>query len=302
MKLKNVGIQVAEKKHLAELIVNNMTMIEGASSSDVKFAKLPSETNFKSVKDIQESCSVDDLVNVRGKFLMDICTAEEKIVRGQQKTMMESYVLMDDTGFVNVTLWANFIPHLEELVSSGNVFLEFEGLRVKVFNKHLYLTTTESYTSVKTTDPVNLGDTEKSYQEVKEKEPKQTAQIDIPRFHAVSNYSKFYICTNCTKPFITCMDTLEGNKVECTGCGSRQHLDGLDKGVSVTVKAPGCNKLMTMSTEVIKKALSICFDENVDILHLDSEKLMDMVLDVEKVQITVNYINNEIQDVVKQRE
>ena len=84
-------------------------------------------------------------------------------------------MLMDDTGFVNVTLWANFIPHLEELVSSGNVFLEFEGLRVKVFNKHLYLTTTESYTSLKTADPVSLGDTEKSYEEVKEKEPKQTA-------------------------------------------------------------------------------------------------------------------------------
>ena len=150
MKLKNVGIQVAEKKHLAELIVNNMTMIEGASSSDVKFAKLPSETNLKSVKDMQGSCSVDDLVNVKGKCLMDGCTAEEKIVKGQQETIMENCVLMDDTGFVNVTLWANFIPHLEELVSSGNVFLEFEGLRVKVFNKHLYLTTTESYTSIRT--------------------------------------------------------------------------------------------------------------------------------------------------------
>ena len=120
MKLKNVGIQVAEKKHLAELIVNNMTMIENASSSDVKFAKLPSETNFKTVKDIQESCSVDDLVNIRGKFIMDGCTAAEKIVRGQQKTMMENCVLMDDTGFVNITLWANFRPHLEELVSSSN--------------------------------------------------------------------------------------------------------------------------------------------------------------------------------------
>ena len=209
---------------------------------------------------------------------------------------------LDDTGFVNVTLWANFISHLEELVSSGNVFLEFEGLRVKVFNKHLYITTTASYTSVKTTDPVSLGDTENKYEEVKEKESKQTAQIDVPHFHAVSNYSKFYICRNCTKPFITCMDTLEGKEIECTGCGSRERFDGLDKGVSVTVKAPGCNKLMTMSTKVIRKALNICFDETVDILHLDSKKLMDMLLEVEKVQITVNYMNNEVQDVVKQRE
>ena len=96
--------------------------------------------------------------------------------------------------------------------------------------------------------------------------------------------------------------SFEVKKVECTGCGSRERLDGLDKGVFVTIKAPGCNKLMTMSTKVIKKALNICFDETVDILHLDSEKLMDMLLDVEKVQITVNHMNNEIQDVVKQRE
>ena len=116
--------------------------------------------------------------------------------------VMENCVLMDDTSFVNVTLWATFIPHLEVLVSSSNVFFEFEGLRFKVFNKHLYITTTESCTPVKTTDPVSLGDAENKYEEVKEKEPRQTAQIDIPLFHAVSNNSKFYICTNCTKPFI----------------------------------------------------------------------------------------------------
>ena len=41
--------------------------------------------------------------------------------------------------------------------------------------------------------------------------------------------------------------------------------------------------------------------KGVDILHMDSDTLMNMLLDLKKVQITVNHMNNQIQDVTRQK-
>ena len=39
--------------------------------------------------------------------------------------------------------------------------------------------------------------------------------------------------------------------------------------------------------------------KRVDILHMDSDTLMNMLLDLEKVHMTVNHINNQIQDILR---
>ena len=299
MKLKNVAIQVPKKKQFAELIVNHMSVIESASATDVTFSKLPVDIVFKTIKDIRETCAVEDLMNVRGKFSMENCKIEEKIVRNEKKNMMEHCVLMDNTGFIYVTLWEQFIPQLEQAMTDGPAFIEFQGLRVKIFNKQIYLTSTSNDTMFGKADAIDLGDMEKQYEIAKGDDAPPSGTIEISHFEAVSNYSKFYLCTNCQRKLVETIDTLSGKKVECIVCGARQRLDRLQKGITVNAKIHGCNSQLQLSSSVIAKGLKVCFGNEIDIFQLSSEQLMDILLDIEHVIVQVDYINNIIQDIKK---
>ena len=166
VKVKNAGIEHRrEKQHFAEIVLNQWSVLESATTSEVNFPRMETNREFNTIDDMKKKCAVEKVVNLKGKLCTDGCFIVEKNVRGKTKKMMDNCILIDSTGFVRVTLWEDLAEEALARGNEGDFFFAVEDLRLKKYDGESYLTSTNT-TVMEKVDPFDVDKTGKQVEDM----------------------------------------------------------------------------------------------------------------------------------------
>ena len=254
----------------AEIIVNKSSTLADVEPIQMKFSRL--ETEFVYINLMEDSLKVGDCVNVQASIDLSHAITSEVLIGTKRKAVMNDAILFNTTGSIHLTLWDDWIAHMQEL-SKKNTCFKIHSLLVKEFNGELSLSTC-SDTEINVLEDQNFvkPETDKSLKPI----------ITVGEFEFVQDIIYEFICNHCQRGF----KAIEGSIVlKCNHCFTTQRIKNLEKRVLLKVKAQsiGNNYFLLNAKDLIPYVKSDPCD-----FKTDQDTLIMEVMELNNIEVTVD--------------
>jgi len=273
IKIKNIIHQEnLPQKGFADYVVNMQSQIIDVDPVNISFSRNEEETKYF---DLSEDLQLGLLINV--KALIDMSNSFERSVLLGSKTLrvLNNVILHNDKGEVKLSMWEEWIDHLQRIINNGAIYVAFKNLIVQEYHNELCLATCSETDCAVLADehPASIftpGD----------------AQCTIPAFDSVSvNFNFICLCGNVFKAIT---DTL----VKCDKCKTTTRSLKLKQDISILVKSdnlPDASKLYHLDIIDVERCVP---DISPITVETDSDKISESVMSLSNITVLVKNDTN----------